>query len=389
MKQNFFYLNDAPKPWGLFFQDSASPQMEALIELHDIIFFYLMLVLFMVGYILLSIIINFFHKNWLISNKYLNHGTLIELIWTISPAIVLIFIAFPSFKLLFLVDDVPNACITINVTGLIFYGLKLYIQNKIKDASFTREKNNTLHSNIFSNVSLNRLAQIKDSGYNFTTLHSKRSFHTSARAINRIGPHPEDVISCLIGGLLGNANANARTIDGVRFCYRQSIIHQEYLIFLYQFFYERGYCSNLAPRKYTRKLVNKTTKEVKEYYGYEFNTFTFRSFKWIYELFYKKGKKIISPLIEQYLTPLALAVWIMDDGGFANPGVRLATYCFSLEEVKILVNILTKVYSLNCTIQNVNGKYNIYITKESIPKLREIVLPHIVPSMLYKLNVSK
>lgn len=68
------YINDAPKPWGLFFQDSASPQMEALIELHDIIFFYLMLILFMVGYILLSIIINFFHKNWLISNKYLNHG---------------------------------------------------------------------------------------------------------------------------------------------------------------------------------------------------------------------------------------------------------------------------------------------------------------------------
>lgn len=68
------YINDAPKPWGLFFQDSASPQMEALFELHNIICFYLVLILFMVGYILLSIIINFFHKNWLISNKYLNHG---------------------------------------------------------------------------------------------------------------------------------------------------------------------------------------------------------------------------------------------------------------------------------------------------------------------------
>lgn len=47
--------------------------------------------------------------------------TVIELIWTISPAIVLIFIAFPSFKLLFLVDDVPNACITVNVTGHQWY----------------------------------------------------------------------------------------------------------------------------------------------------------------------------------------------------------------------------------------------------------------------------
>lgn len=76
-QKQMYYLTDAPKPWGLFFQDSASPQMEALMELHNVIFYYLMLILFMVSYILLSIIINFFHKNWLISNKYLNHGKLV------------------------------------------------------------------------------------------------------------------------------------------------------------------------------------------------------------------------------------------------------------------------------------------------------------------------
>ncbi len=44
------------------------------------------------------------------SHIYLVHGTLIELIWTISPALILILIAFPSFKLLFITDDVidPN-----------------------------------------------------------------------------------------------------------------------------------------------------------------------------------------------------------------------------------------------------------------------------------------
>jgi hypothetical protein len=40
---------DAPRPWGLYFQDSATPQMEGLVELHDNIMFYLVIILFGVG----------------------------------------------------------------------------------------------------------------------------------------------------------------------------------------------------------------------------------------------------------------------------------------------------------------------------------------------------
>ena len=42
-------LCDAPRPWGIYFQDSASPQMEGLVELHDNIMFYLIIILFGVG----------------------------------------------------------------------------------------------------------------------------------------------------------------------------------------------------------------------------------------------------------------------------------------------------------------------------------------------------
>ena len=42
-------FNDAPLPWGLYFQDSATPQMEGLVELHDTIMFYLIIILFSVG----------------------------------------------------------------------------------------------------------------------------------------------------------------------------------------------------------------------------------------------------------------------------------------------------------------------------------------------------
>jgi heme/copper-type cytochrome/quinol oxidase subunit 2 len=118
---NIFTNFDAPKPWGLYFQDTASPQMEALVELHDNIMFYLVIILFGVAWILLSIVRNYVSNRSPISNKYLNHGTLIELIWTITPGFILILIAFPSFKLLYLMDEVTDPSLTVSVEGHQWY----------------------------------------------------------------------------------------------------------------------------------------------------------------------------------------------------------------------------------------------------------------------------
>lgn len=118
---NIRQICDAPRPWGVYFQDSATPQMEALVELHDNIMFYLFIILFSVGWILVSIVRNYVNSKNKISHKYLNHGTLIELIWTISPALILIFIAFPSFKLLYLMDEVTDCSLTILAEGHQWY----------------------------------------------------------------------------------------------------------------------------------------------------------------------------------------------------------------------------------------------------------------------------
>jgi len=112
---------DAPRAWGLYFQDSASPQMEALVELHDNIMYYLTAILFSVGWIQGSIIKNFNNNRFPISNKYLNHGTLIELIWTITPALILVLIAFPSFKLLYLMDEVTDPSLSVLAEGHQWY----------------------------------------------------------------------------------------------------------------------------------------------------------------------------------------------------------------------------------------------------------------------------
>ena len=118
---SFFLACDAPRPWGLYFQGSASPQMEALVGLHDNIMFYLVIILFGVAWIVISIIRNYVHNKSPISNKYFNYGTLIELIWTITPALILILIAFPSFKLLYLMDEVTDPSLTVFVEGHQWY----------------------------------------------------------------------------------------------------------------------------------------------------------------------------------------------------------------------------------------------------------------------------
>ncbi len=224
---------------------------------------------------------------------------------------------------------------------------------------------------------------------NHTNVFFYRTFHTKVRAFNRIGPHNQDIISVIVGSLLGDGYASARTIEGTRFSFKQSIIHKDYLFWLYEFFYSRGYCSNLTPRIYTRKLNKKNSKEIKVYNGYEFNTFTFRSFNWIHKLFYKKGKKTINSKLDNYLTPLALAIWIMDDGDWAKPGVRLSTNIFKLQEVQFLASLLKKNWDLDCTVQKISraNQYSIYIKGKSVIKLTRLVLPYIVPSMHYKLGL--
>lgn len=113
--------NDAPEPWQIGFQDGASPTFEGITELHNSIFFYLLLISVGVAWMLGSVVVNYSSTASPIVYKYANHGTLIELIWTITPALILVAIAFPSFKLLYLMDEVISPSMTIKVVGHQWY----------------------------------------------------------------------------------------------------------------------------------------------------------------------------------------------------------------------------------------------------------------------------
>ena len=80
----------------------------------------------------------------------------------------------------------------------------------------------------------------------------------------------------------------------------------------------------------------------------------------------------------------------MDDGGWTNYGVRIATNSFTLQEVELLNNAIKSKYNLETTIQNIwiQNQFSIYVKKQSINDLRNLVLPYMAYSMLYKLGVD-
>ena len=110
----------------------------------------------------------------------------------------------------------------------------------------------------------------------------------------------------------------------------------------------------------------------------------------IYDAFYKDKIKVVPELkiLEEYLTPLALGVWIMDDGGKASAGLKLSTNSFTYEEVLLLCEVLNKKYKLEAR-PNKGGELNqyiIYIPGKSMKILDEIVKEYIHPTMRYKVK---
>jgi cytochrome c oxidase subunit 2 len=114
-------LMDAPEPWQLGYQDGASPAFDGIVELHDHIMFYLIVILLGVGWMLISTMRQYSSSHTHLVHKYHNHGTTIELVWTITPAIVLLAIALPSFKLLYLMDEVIDPVMSVKVVGRQWY----------------------------------------------------------------------------------------------------------------------------------------------------------------------------------------------------------------------------------------------------------------------------
>nr|YP_009728635.1 cytochrome c oxidase subunit II [Phyllotreta striolata]QHR79683.1 cytochrome c oxidase subunit 2 [Phyllotreta striolata]WDV10354.1 cytochrome c oxidase subunit 2 [Phyllotreta striolata] len=102
--------------WNTFtLQDSNSPLMEQLSYFHDHTMMILTIITILISYLILSIMMN------QLSHRYLLEGQTIEIIWTILPSIILIFIAIPSLRLIYILDEINNPMISIKTTGHQWY----------------------------------------------------------------------------------------------------------------------------------------------------------------------------------------------------------------------------------------------------------------------------
>nr|ASY98550.1 cytochrome c oxidase subunit II [Parymenopus davisoni] len=100
---------------NLGLQDSASPLMEQLMYFHDHSMFIITMIVISVGYMILSLVMNKFMDRYVMDGQYL------EILWTILPAVVLVFIALPSIRILYLIDESIKPTLTLKTIGHQWY----------------------------------------------------------------------------------------------------------------------------------------------------------------------------------------------------------------------------------------------------------------------------
>jgi cytochrome c oxidase subunit 2 len=120
---NFLFKNvlflDVPENFQMSIQDPASPSLEGMLYFHDYLCFWMIQIGLCVVWFLIEIFIFDAHKNRF-SQKF-THASTLEILWTIFPAIILLFIAVPSFALLYSLDELSNPNVTLKVIGHQWY----------------------------------------------------------------------------------------------------------------------------------------------------------------------------------------------------------------------------------------------------------------------------
>lgn len=208
--------------------------------------------------------------------------------------------------------------------------------------------------------------------------------HKKIPSINRIGPHPYFIIQILVGSLLGDGHLEKRGI-GIRAKFEQTSRNVEYLMWFYNIFATLGYCTTIVP-----KLFKRIKKDNTVYFGFKFRTYSFSSFIWLYDAFYINGVKHLPiALLSELLTPLALAIWYMDNGSVLGSGYKIATHCFLKSELEALCKLLYDKYSLECSLHKDGDKFRLYIKSSSAKTFADLVRPHMLDNMKYKLGANK
>lgn len=185
----------------------------------------------------------------------------------------------------------------------------------------------------------------------------------------------------LVGLLLGDGHLETQT-DGRT--YRLRVEHsekqKEYLFWLYEQFKE---WVPQEPKKKTR-----TDGRI----SYEMVTVSHSAFRFYAHQYYVDKKKGIPRLVHRWLTPVALAIWFMDDGSIKSSKHKtfnIHALGYSKKDLLRVQDVLERRFEITTALHKQrNNSWRIYIPSESVEEFVTLVYPTMkhVPSMLYKLN---
>jgi cytochrome c oxidase subunit II len=109
-----------PLPWEMGMQRSFSPIKDRIIELNDLVLVIITLITLFVGVLLVWVMIRYNAKRNPVPSQT-SHNTIIEILWTVVPVLILVMMAIPSFRLIYYQDRTPDPDLTIKVTGHQWY----------------------------------------------------------------------------------------------------------------------------------------------------------------------------------------------------------------------------------------------------------------------------
>ncbi len=192
----------------------------------------------------------------------------------------------------------------------------------------------------------------------------------------------EETRSILVGTLLGDGHLE--TQNGGR-TYRLKIEHsikqKDYTDWFYQNF---KHWSKEAPKEKTKVVKGKT------YTNYWFSTESVGDFRFYGQQFYDENRrKIVPQMIKKLLTPLALAVWFMDDGSSKSKqymALILNTQCFKKSELNLLIEALLEKFDVEAKLRPQREGYQLIISRPET--FIELIKPYLRKEFYYKLGAS-
>lgn len=189
----------------------------------------------------------------------------------------------------------------------------------------------------------------------------------------------------IIGSMLGDGNLRITGKNReANFIVDHSFVQKEYVFWKYQIMKEWVFTK---PKVVTRVYHKDNSRMLS---SLRFLSISHHELTKWYHIFYKDNKKIIPLNIGEILkSPLALAVWMMDDGNRNHNAIFLNTQQFTMGEQRLLVNCLKKNFNIEARINkhwmfNEKQLYRLRLTTASTKILYSLVKELILPSMRYK-----